>query len=298
MTTYLITGASGKLGQAVLHHLLDTLRIAPGQIIATSRKPESLRAVAERGVTVRTADFDDAASLPAAFAGAQRVLLISTDSLERPGRRQEQHERAIAAAEKAGVQHLIYTSAPKPGDNSPLLIAADHAGTEQAIARSSIPGWTILRNHWYFENFLFTLPGVFAQGGKWFSAAGDGKLANISRDDLAYAAAVALVSTESGRNTYTLSGSEAHTTAEQAAILSAALDKPIAVIPVPVEGIVQGMVGAGFPEPLARALASFDTNTAAGRVAEVTGDYQRLTGKAPQRFADWVQANKALLSGN
>ena len=295
MSKLLVTGASGQFGQRVLHHLLDTLQIAPDRLIATTRKPTTLRAVAERGITVRSADFDDAGTLPQAFAGAERVLLISTDPIDRPGRRQEQHTRAVAAAQQAGVQHLLYTSCPKP-ENSPLLIAGDHAGTEQAIARSRIPAWTILRNHWYFDNLFFTLPGLRAQGGRWFSAAGEGRLANLSRDDLALAAATALASTDDGRRTLTLSGAEALTTGEQARILAEALDEPIQVVPVPIDAIVQGMVAAGFPEPVARALASFDANTAAGRVAEVTRDFRQLTGRPPQRFADWVNANRAALA--
>lgn len=298
MTTLLVTGASGKFGQRVLHHLLETLQIAPERIIATTRKPETLKGLAQRGVQIRAADFDEAASLPIAFAGAQRLLIVSTDPIDRPGRRQEQHERAIAAAQQVGVQHLLYTSCPEPAD-SPLLIAPDHWGTEQVIQRSSIPGWTVLRNHWYFDNLLFSLPAIAAQGGKWFTAAGDGKVASLSRDDLAYAAAVALASSgETGKNIYTLSGTEALSTAEQAAILARELGQAIEVVQVPVEAIVQGMVGAGFPEPVAKALASFDTNTAAGRVATVTADFRRLTDRPPQRLADWVKANRSTLLGN
>ncbi|OYQ42200.1 NAD(P)-dependent oxidoreductase [Rhodoferax sp. TH121] len=298
MTTLLVTGASGKFGLRVLHHLLETLQIAPERIIATTRKPATLSAFAQRGVRVRAADFDEPASLPLAFAGADRLLIISTDAIGQPGRRLEQHERAIAAAEQAGVQHLLYTSCPEP-EGSPLHIAPDHEGTEQAIRGSKFTGWTLLRNHWYFDNLMFSLPGIAAQGGKWFTAAGEGRVASLSRDDLAYAAAVALASPgETGKTTYTLSGDEALSTAEQAAILARELGKAIEVVQVPVEAIVQGMVGAGFPEPVATALASFDTNTAAGRVATVTADFRRLTNRPPRRLADWVKTNRSMLLGN
>lgn len=287
----LVTGASGHLGQRVLHHLLDTLQVAPARIVATTRKPQSLAAVAARGVTVRAADFEDSSSLPAAFAGVQRALLISTDALDRPGRRLAQHQAAIAAAEAAGVQHLVYTSMPK-ADTATVLIAPDHAGTEAALAASRLPGWTVLRNHWYFENLFMSLPGILANGGQWFHAAGDGKLANIARDDLARAAATVLAGGQTGKTTVTLSGGQALTTAEMAAQLSQALGRPITPVKVPVEGLVQGMVGAGLPPPLAQVLASFDTNTADGHVGTVTGDYQRITGVAPQTFAAWLAAHR------
>ena len=292
----LVTGAAGHLGQRVIHHLLDTLKVPANRIIATTRTPGSLAALAAKGVTVRAADFDDMASLSAAFDGAGHLLLISTDALDRPGHRLAQHQNAVAAATKAGVSHVVYTSMPQP-ENSPLLLAPDHAGTEAALAASALPGWTVLRNHWYFENLFMSMPNVLAMGGQWFSAAGDGKLANIARDDLALAAATVLAGAYTGKATYTLSGAEALTTAQQAQAISAALDKPINVIPVPVEGLIQGMVGAGLPEPVARIFASFDTNTAAGRVATVTGDFKKITGVEPQLFAAWLAANRGALSG-
>lgn len=294
-STLLVTGASGHLGQRVIHHLLETLKVAPQRIIATTRKPETLKDLAAKGVTVRAADFEDAASLRSAFAGADRLLLISTDALDRPGRRLEQHQAAIAAAEHAGVAHVVYTSMPLP-ENSPLLIAPDHAGSEQALTRSTLQGWTVLRNHWYFENLFMSLPSALASG-QWYSAAEQGRVAYIARDDLARAAATVLASDATGKTTYTLSGAEALTTEQIAQQVSQATGKPLQVVHVPLAGLIQGMVGAGLPEPLAAVFASFDTNTAAGRVAEVTGDFQSLTGVTPQPFAAWLGANAAALIG-
>lgn len=286
----LVTGAAGQLGRAVIRHLLTTLKVPDGSIIAATRKPEQLKDLAAQGVQVRAADFDDPQSLPAAFAGVGRMLLISTDRLDRPGYRAEQHGRAIAAAEQAGVGHVVYTSMPKP-DNSPLLIAPDHARTEAALRDSKLAGWTVLRNHWYFENLLMSLPQILGSG-RWFTADEGGASADIARDDLARAAAVVLAGNFSGKRAFTLSGGQALTKAEIARILSEATGKPIEVVQVPLPGLIQGMVGAGLPQPLAEIFASFDTNTAQGRVAEVTGDYQAITGVAPQSFADWVDKTK------
>jgi NAD(P)H dehydrogenase (quinone) len=295
MTKLLVTGASGHFGQRVLHHLLDTLKVPAGDIIATSRKPDALAGWAAKGVTVRACDFEDAASLAAAFAGAERLLLISTDAVDRPGRRIAQHKAAVDAAAKAGVRHVVYTSMPKP-EGSPILIAPDHAATEAARAASALPGWTVLRNHWYFENLLMSLPHVVASG-QWFTAAGDGKIANIARDDLARAAAVALAGTSAGKATLTLGGDKPRTTAEIAALVSQVAGKPIQVIQVSDEDLVKGMVGAGLPEPIARLVASFEVNTAAGRADEVTGDFKSLTGVDPLPFERWLATNKAALAG-
>lgn len=294
MAKLLVTGASGHLGQLVLHHLLDTLKVPAADVVAASRKPDALSAWAAKGVTVRPVDFEDQASLAGAFGGAERVLLISTDAVDRPGRRIAQHQAAVKAAERAGVRHVVYTSMPKP-EGSPILIAPDHAATEAALAASALPGWTILRNHWYFENLLGSLPQVVSSG-QWYSAAGDGKVANIARDDLALAAAAALAADFDGKRTLTLTGGAARTTSETAALVSKVTGKPIQVIPVPVDGLVQGIVAAGLPEPVARLIASFDANTAENRAGDVTTDFKALTGKEPRAFEDWLAENKSAIA--
>ncbi|PQA75939.1 SDR family oxidoreductase, partial [Rhodoferax sp. TS-BS-61-7] len=290
------TGASGHLGQRVLCHLIDTLKVSPQQVIATTRKPDSLAAWAARGVDVRAADFDNEASLVRAFQGAGRVLLISTDA-DASGQRVQQHQRAIAAAENSGVEHLIYTSMPDP-QRSLVLFAPDHAETEAALSASQLSSWTVLRNHWYFENLQMLLPSVMERGGKWFSAAGDGKVADIARDDLALAAAHELANPSPGKTTYTISGAQAFTAAEQAQQLSSAIGKPIQFIPVSPEDLLRGMIRGGVPEHFAQLLASFDANVAAGQMGHVSADFEKITGRKPQPFADWLAANRAALSGS
>ena len=293
--TLLVTGAAGHLGQRVISHLLDTLHIPAGRIVAATRAPEKLSALAARGVAVRRADFDDPASLDSAFAGAQRLLLVSTDAIDRPGRRLEQHQAAIAAASRAGVGHVVYTSMPLPED-SPLLIAPDHAGTEKALAASPL-SWTVLRNCWYMENLFMSLPGALAEG-HWYSAASDSKIAYIARDDLARAATVTLASADVDRTTYTLTGSEAFSAEDVARQVAAAVGKPLDVVHVSLQDLIRGMAAAtGWPEAVATVFASFDTNTRAGRVGMVTDDYRKLTGLAPMKFADWLAANRNALLG-
>jgi len=292
--TLLVTGAAGHLGQRVIAHLLDTRKVPARNIIAATRNPDKLAALASRGVGVRRADFDDTGSLATAFAGAQRLLLISTDALDQPGRRLAQHRNAIDAATKAGVAHAVYTSMPRP-ETSAVLFAPDHLGTERALAASPM-SWTILRDHWYMENLFFTLPHLLA-GGTWYTAAGNGRLAWIAREDCALAAATALAGNDTGKRTYTLSGAEAFTTEETARMVSETAGRPIEVVQVPLDGLIQGMVAGGMPQGMAEVFASFDTNTKAGGFADVTGDFELLTGRKPIKYRDWLAANKAAIAG-
>lgn len=290
----LVTGASGQLSRRVIHHLLDTLQVPPHRLIATTRRSEKASDLVSLGVDVRSADFAaDVNTLAGAFHGASRILLISSET-GAPGVRLEQHRRAIAAAVKAGASHVVYTSMPKP-DGSLVSFAPDHTGSEAALAASALPGWTVLRNHWYFENWFHSIPHAL-QSGVWFSAAHDGKLANIARDDIARAAATILVSADTTKRTYTLSGAEALTTREIAAAISTAVGRPLFVVGVPLEDLVQQLMANGLPEAAAREIASFDANTAAGGFSDATGDYKAITGREPQRLDDWCTANRGALT--
>lgn len=291
--TLLVTGASGHLGGAVVRHLLDTLKVPAGRIIATSRSPDGLADLAARGVTVRAADFDQPGTLAPAFAGADRLLLVSTDALLEPGKRLTQHRAAVQAAADAGVTHVVYTSLPS-ADTSHVSFAPDHWGTEQSLSASPL-GWTVLRNAWYFENLAYSLPGALASG-EWATASGEGRIAYIARDDLARAAAAALASDETSNGVLTLTGEQAWSARDIAARVSALAGKPLTVIDITPEQLVEGLKTHGFPPALADVFASFDAATAAGDLGEVTGDYARLTGQSPTPLDAWLPANLGLLT--
>lgn len=291
--TLLVTGASGQLGGAVVRHLLDTLKVPAERLIVASRSPDGLADLAARGVTVRTADFDQPATLAAAFAGADRLLLVSTDALMEPGKRLAQHRAAVQAAVDAGVKHVVYTSLPS-ADTSHVSFAPDHWGTEQALSASPLT-WTVLRNAWYFENLAYTLPGALASGD-WATSAGDGRIAYIARDDLARAAAVALASDDATSRVLTLTGTQAYTAREIAARVATLTGKSLSVVDITPAQQVEGLRAHGFPPVLADVFASFDVATAAGDLGEVTDDYAQLTGQSPTALDAWLPANLALLT--
>ncbi|MCQ8873608.1 SDR family oxidoreductase [Mesorhizobium sp. LMG17149] len=294
--TLLVTGASGQLGRGVINHLLDTFKVPAGRIIATTRNPENLAELAARGVITRAADFDDTLSLEAAFKGADRVLIISTGEIDLlHGKRLRQHQNAVAAAKKAGVSHLLYTSMPNPEPVSPVLFANDHYGTEQAIKASGIP-YTIFRNGWYQENLFMALPHAIASG-KWYTSAGEGRVAPGARDDMAAAIAAGLAAVSNESKTYTLTGPQAYTTAEIAALVSEVTGKPLDVVQVSDEALTEGVKASGVPEDFAEVIVSFDANTRAGRIAMVTDAIESLSGRTPKTLKQFLEANKVALAG-
>jgi len=290
--TILVTGAAGQLGQRVVHHLLETYKVPAGRIIAATRDPSKLAELAARGVATRKADFDDAAGLVSAFEGAGTVLIISTDALAVPGQRLKQHTAAVNAAAKAGVKHIAYTSMPSP-DKSLVTFAPDHLGTENAIKASGLP-YTILRDAWYFDNFMMSLPHNL-EGGKWYTATKGGKVPYITREDCALAIAAALVG-KPGNKTYTLTGSTSYSIADVASAVTAITGRPLEVIDVTDEQLSGGLTGAGLPSFVVDMLVSADANIRAGNFDSLSGDFTTLTGKEPQTLRQFIEDRKAALT--
>ncbi|WP_113133718.1 NmrA family NAD(P)-binding protein [Hyphomicrobiales bacterium] len=291
--TLLVTGATGQLGKLVLDQLLGS-GVEPARIIATSRDTAKLADYTAKGVQARVADFDDPASLDKAFAGADRILIISTDALDQPGKRLKQHLAAVAAAKKAGAKHILYTSMPSP-PTSVIPFAPDHLGTENAIKATGIP-YTILRNGWYMENLFMALPHAL-ETGQWYSSSGEGRLAHIARADAARAAAAALASAVNESRTYTLTGGELRSTDEIAALVAKATGKRLDVVHISDEALAGGLKGAGLPDFLIPIVVSFDANTREGHINMVTNDVTSLTGATPVKLGAFLEASKARLAG-
>ncbi|MFM1886750.1 MAG: hypothetical protein RL026_1907 [Pseudomonadota bacterium] len=200
----IVTGASGGFGRAAAAQLLE--RVPAAELIFTTRKPDSLADFAARGAQVRRADFDDPGSLPAAFAGGTRMLLIST---ARVGTRVGQHENAVRAAVDAGVKHITYTSvlgAAEPAN--PALVKLDHRATEEIIERSGA-AWTFLRDSQYAEAIAQAVIPPALMSGVLPDNAQDGPIAFVSREDC-IASAVGVL-TQPGRHervAYDITGPE------------------------------------------------------------------------------------------
>jgi NAD(P)H dehydrogenase (quinone) len=288
----LVSGASGQLGRRVVELLLER---DTGPVIATTRKPDTLKDLAARGVDVRHADFDQPSTLTAAFRGAGRALLVSTDTLDTPGKRIVQHRAAIAAFEASGVRHVVYTSLPNPV-GSPILIAKDHAGTEEALSASRL-GFTNLRNNVYADMLLFSLPQAVASG-HLVTARGDGAVAYVTREDVARTAAAALADRAAKEcRTLDVTGSEALTASAIAALVTEITGRRVQHVSVEPKELVAGMTAHGLPQALAEVYASFDIGIARGDLATVTDTVSRLTGRAPERLRDFLARKRGALLG-
>ena len=270
--TIVVTGATGHLGRLAVEALIAR-GVAPDQIVATGRRTDALADLADRGVVVRAADYDDPASLDAAFAGADKLLFVSGSEV---GKRLGQHRNVVDAAARAGVRHLVYTSAPH-ADTSPLPVNPDHKATEELIAASGVPA-TILRDNWYSENYLADLAAA-RETGEVASATGTGRIASAARADYADGAAAVLTQQGHEGKTYELGGDVAWDYDELAATLSDVLGRPVARRDLTADERQAQLLAAGLPPEAAGFVVAMDTAIAGGALADVTGDLARLTGR-------------------
>ncbi|MEU7903730.1 NmrA family NAD(P)-binding protein [Actinoplanes sp. NPDC049118] len=277
--TIVVTGATGHLGRLAVESLLAR-GVPADRIVAAGRSVEKIQDLADRGVRVARASYDEPESLRKAFAGADRLLFVSGSEV---GRRIQQHANVVAAAVDAGVGRIFYTSAPH-ADTSDMILAGEHAATERALDASGIPS-VFLRNGWYLENY--DLRGALEHG--LLGAAGDGKISIATRADLAEAAAAAVVADVHDKQAYELGG-EAVTLAELAAEVSRQSGQEVTYTNLSQEKYAEFLVGAGLPEQFAAVLADSDRGASAGLLDTGTGDLAKLLGRPATPLADAVRA--------
>ena len=267
-----ITGASGQLGGLTVEALLAR-GVPAADIVATGRDIATLKGFADRGVVVRRADFAEPDSLAAAFEGADRLLLISTTTVDE---RVANHRRAIDAAVAAGVSLVAYTSMSH-ADRATTILAATHRATEDYLREHAVPS-VMLRNSWYLENYTAQLPQILGNGAV-VGAAGQGRISAASRADYADAAAVVLTTEGHAGEVYELGGDEAFTLSEVAATISAVSGKRITYTDLPADELAQVLTRAGLPAELAHVLVDADLGMSRGELFNASGDLRRLIGR-------------------
>ncbi|HET6505231.1 MAG TPA: NAD(P)H-binding protein [Baekduia sp.] len=276
----IITGASGHLGRRTAELLLDTEGVDAADVVLITRDPSKLDDLAARGARVRRGDFSEPSSLGAAFAGATRVLIVSTDVV---GARMAGHQAAIDAATAAGARLIAYTSLPNPVAENPAGAAADHRATEEALVASGV-AHTFLRNALYNE-FRIPEAQAAAASGTFHHNMGDGVTAYVSREDCAAAAAAVLAGgDEHAGKAYDITGPELLSGADLAKLYGARESR------VDDDAFAAGLVAAGLPEAVAPLLVSFGRAIREGYLDQVSGDVEALTGRAPRSVAEVLAA--------
>jgi uncharacterized protein YbjT (DUF2867 family) len=276
----LVTGVSGALGSMILRSLS---RIGSLEVVAGTRSGD--------GVNARRVDFDDPASLPAAFAGADVLVVVSAGYAE-DDVVYARHGAVADAAAAAGVKHVIYTSLASSGES--MTIAVPHRWTERRLMAGPFTT-TILRNGLYAEVPVGLATAGADQAiatGEFAAPFGDGRVPVVAKEDLADAAvrvasesehdlASARPSRHAGR-TYELEGDTAVGGVDIAEVLTRAFGRPVSYRPVSLAETRAVLDGSGLePYQIAHSISLF-SNVIAGN-AEATGsDLPQLLSHAPR----------------
>ncbi|QXT63240.1 SDR family oxidoreductase [Tessaracoccus palaemonis] len=278
-----VTGAAGHLGRLVIA-ALESRGVATADIVAIVRNEAKAADLAERGVQVAVAAYEDEAALTTALTGVDRLVLISGSEV---GKRLAQHTSIINAAKAAGVALIAYTSLLN-ADTSTLDLAEEHRATEALLADSGIDT-VLLRNGWYLENFASAVETARATGHT-FGAAGEGRVSAAARRDYAEAAAAVVTSEGHAGKVYELAGRPAFTYAELATVIGGILGTEVTYVDQSAGEYASTLKGAGLPAPIAAMFAGWDVATAAGALYSDSDDLQRLIGRESTPAAEALAA--------
>lgn len=276
-----LTAATGQLGRLVATQLLE--KIPASGIVAIVRNPAKAADLAARGVTVRQAAYTEPAALEQALVGVDRLLLISSNEI---GQRIAQHQNVIAAAQRAGVKLLIFTSLLH-ADTTTIDLAPEYTATEQAIKASGLPH-IILRNGWYAENYTASV-GPAVANGAFLGSAGDGRISLAARADYAAAAVAALTGRAEAVRTYELAGDSAVTLTDLAAEISRQTGKAITYRNLPEAEYAAILLKIGLPPVFAHGLARWDVDASHGALFDDSRELSRLIGRPTTPLAESVR---------
>lgn len=278
-----ISGAGGKLGNALADELVR--RGKAGGVRLATRAPSKLSARTAQGFELAQADYGDRASLDAAFKGAELVLVISGEGPNDV--RTAQHRSAFEAAKAAGVRRIVYTSAVNPTSASRFVWAKAHEASEAWLKGSGV-AYTILRDNSYYSNIAGLLAQAKENGTLPFPGIA-AKVAYIDHADVAGALAGALLNEGYEDKVYEISGAEAHSAIDLAALLTELTGREVKALDVPAKAFEDQFRAMGWPDFVAEGVASFFAALGAGEYAATSRDVERLSGRPSTSARDYLK---------
>lgn len=276
-TTIGITGATGHIGGQVARLLSADL---PADTRLRLLVRDASRAPDLPGADVVPVQYGDPAAVEA-LTGVDVLLMVSAaESDDRVG----EHRAFVEHAVEAGVGHLVYTSFVGATPDCGFLLGRDHAATEEIIRGTGVAA-TFLRDNFYAEVFP-----LFADGeGVLRGPAGDGLVAPVSRRDVAEVAAVVLrAPADHAGATYDLTGPDALTLDQIAAVLTDVTGRPHRFHDESLEEARASRAHYGAPDWMVEAWISTYTAIRDGELAHVSDDVPRLLGRPATSFRDAV----------
>jgi NAD(P)H dehydrogenase (quinone) len=271
----IVTGATGALNGATVEGLLE--RVPPAEIAVAVRDKTKAQHLADRGVAVREADYERPQSLPAAFEGADQLLLVSINDPAADA--VALHRAAIDGAVEAGIGRILYTSHQGAAPDTPFGPGRDHYATEQYLAETGV-AWTSLRNGFYAHSIGW-LAGNWRETGV-ISVPADGPVSWTAREDAAEAAAIILTAPAPYEGPVTITAPAAPTFEDLAAIASELAGRQVDCVVVGADRWAEDKMAAGMPEMAVRFTLGMYEAAAGGFFAGVDPLLGELLGREPR----------------
>ncbi len=279
----LVTGANGNLGKATVEYLLK--KVHASNIAVSVREPQKADALAQKGISVRQGDFNNPDSLPKAFEGAEKLLLISTS--EDVQKRTQSHRNAINAAVKAGVKHIVYTSIIHDGTTSPYHLVKNHLDSEAHLKSSGL-SYTIIREGLYLD-YLPMMLGKVQETKQIVYPGGTSKVSFVLRNDIAEALADILATDGHESKTYNITTDKGYSFAEIAGVLSTITENTITYSDIPLEAFADGMRKYGVPEPMVTISVEIASLIRQGLFLKPDTTLAKLLGRPPVDVPEFLK---------
>jgi uncharacterized protein YbjT (DUF2867 family) len=281
----ILVTTAGKVGAETVRLLRD--RDVPVRVLVRDPAAPTAKALARTGAEIATGDLDVPAAIDDAMTGVGSVVLVSPAV---PG----QELNVVASAARAGAGHVVKATS-KASSDSPIARRRWQAEIEAGLAASGIP-FTLLRSNAYMQNVLALAPAIAATSS-FGSAAGDGRVGLVdTRDVAAVAAEIAAAPAPHAGKTYWLTGPEAISNYDVAAVLSKLVGRTITYRELTFEENKDAMIRAGVPEHVAQMNAQAFRLTADGDADWVTSDVPSLLGRPARSFEHFAADHAAAFS--
>ncbi|HJV18716.1 MAG TPA: SDR family oxidoreductase [Sediminibacterium sp.] len=283
----LVTGATGQFGKAAIQAMLNK-SVPAGSISALVRDLTRATDLKEKGIQLKTGDYEDLASLFSAFKGVTKLLLVSGNDI--PNRARQQRN-VVEAAVAAGVTHIVYTSFLRRNETtgSPIAaVAASHIETERIIKESGI-SYTIMRNSLYADVLPVFMGEKVLETGIYLPA-GNGSASFAARQDMAEAAAEILTGSGHENKDYIIANERNYTMYDVAAILSELSGEEIPYTSPATVTYTDTLSKAGIPEEYIQLIAGFSEAIEQGEFEISHSDLSKLLGRTPTDLKEYLKS--------
>jgi NAD(P)H dehydrogenase (quinone) len=286
MENILVTGATGHLGNAALGFLLN--KVPAAKLAGLARSADKAAELKAKGIDIRVGDYFDYPSLVKAFAGIEKLALISSSEMKD---RSLQQINAVNAAKEAGVRHIIYTSMTNPSHSSHFEAGPSHFDTEEAIKNSGLT-YTILRNGLYLDFIPMFIGGV-PQSDAFYFPAGTGEANFAARIDLAEALANVLAGSGHENKIYDLTIDPPFSFSQAAAAFSGLLGRSIEYVDIPQEAFQKELAAHNVPQSVITMMSGLAEGIKLNELRAPSNDLEKILGRKP---AGVREAIKGLLA--